>query len=254
MMFIEERLNNIMRLLQENGRIKVKDLSELYNVSEGMIRKDLQRLEKDGLIQRTYGGAILKRQLVKYEPIDIRMEENINSKNIIAQKAFKEINDEEIIFLDISSTNYLLAQLIAKSNKKITLVTNMTRVPSLFSTSSPSTIISIGGIYNPSLGGVVGSEAINTIQRYNFSKCFIGSCGVNLSNSTISNFDIEDGNTKKAIIQNSKEVYLLIDDTKFYIDGAYKFSNLESINCIISNDGIGENIKEKLENLNIKLK
>src|SRR5690242_3240793 len=124
-MFTEERLEQILSILNENGRVKVKELSERFNVSEGMVRKDLQRLERDGAIQRTYGGAILRRKISKSSPITDRMKSNLNSKKLISEKAFNLIEDEDVIFLEPSSIDFLLAKLIADSNKKVTLITNM---------------------------------------------------------------------------------------------------------------------------------
>lgn len=64
-MFMEERLEEILRILKKDGKVLVKDLSVKFNVTEGMIRKDLQKLEQEGLLKRTYGGAILERQTIQ---------------------------------------------------------------------------------------------------------------------------------------------------------------------------------------------
>ncbi|GEP63296.1 hypothetical protein CBE01nite_10640 [Clostridium beijerinckii] len=117
-MFTEERLEQILNILNKHGRVKVKELSEQFNVSEGMIRKDLQRLEKNGDLQRTYGGAILNRKISKLSSITTRMTVNLNSKELISKKAFELIEDGDIIFLESSSINFLLAKLIANSTKK----------------------------------------------------------------------------------------------------------------------------------------
>ena len=62
---MEERLEEILRILKKDGKVLVKDLSVRFNVNEGMIRKDLQKLEQEGLLKRTYGGAILERQTIQ---------------------------------------------------------------------------------------------------------------------------------------------------------------------------------------------
>ena len=61
---MEERLEDILEMLKRDGKVRVKDLSEKFNVSEGMIRKDLSKLEQHGNIKRTYGGAILERKII----------------------------------------------------------------------------------------------------------------------------------------------------------------------------------------------
>ena len=124
-MFTEERLEQILNILDKNGRVKVKDLSELFNVSESMIRKDLKKLESEGVLQRTYGGAILNRKFSSNIPIDSRMKVNLDTKELIAEKAFKLIDEGDVVFLESSSINFFLAKLIANSTKKITLITNI---------------------------------------------------------------------------------------------------------------------------------
>lgn len=118
-MFIEERYKYILDLLEKNGKVLVKDLSKEFNISESMIRKDLQFLEKENLLQRTYGGAInIKNTISSCESFNKRVEKNIDLKEIVAKKAFKEIKDNETIFLDSSTISYMIAKLIVKIIKK----------------------------------------------------------------------------------------------------------------------------------------
>ncbi|WP_024615721.1 DeoR/GlpR family DNA-binding transcription regulator [Clostridium sp. Ade.TY] len=253
-MFMEERLNEILELVKKNNKVLVKDLSNKFNVTESMIRKDLNKLEKEGLVERTYGGAILPRNLAESTNISNRLINNIDTKKIIATKAFENINDNDTIFLDISSTNYLLAELLSKSSKKITLVTNMVEITSLFNNPELNIeIICIGGMYNKKLGGVVGSEAIQSICKYRFNKSFIGSCGINIFDKSISNFDLEEGNTKKAIIESSNKTYLLIENKKFKFDGTYKFSTLSDINYIITESAPDNKIVKLINKIGVNI-
>lgn len=252
-MFIEERLDQIIDILNQEERVYVKDLSIKFNMSEPMIRKDLQRLEKEGKLKRTYGGAILERKKAESTSIEARLIKNIDIKAFIAEKAFQEIRDGDMIFLDISSINYLIAKLIAERNKKITVVTNMVEITALFSNNIDTEIICIGGMYNKVLGGVTGSAAIENILMYKADKAFIGSCGVNVYENSISNFDLEEGNTKKAIIKFSKKVYILIENEKFYFDGSYKFACLKDIDAIITDVELEHSIKDILIKKNIQL-
>ena len=102
-MFVSERLEKILNLINEQGKVEVNKLSKYFKVSKDLIRKDLSKLEEQGLLERTYGGAIKKRQLSKTITIASRISENIEDKEIIAKKALKELEENQIIFLDISS-------------------------------------------------------------------------------------------------------------------------------------------------------
>lgn len=252
-MFAEERLQQIVELLKKDGKVFVKDLSIKFNVTDGMIRKDLQRLEKEGKIKRTHGGAILKRNMAENTSISNRMIKNLSFKKAIAEKAFALIEENDIIFLDISSINFILAEVIAKSHKAITLLTNMVELTSFFKDTSMVTVICIGGIYNKKLGGVVGSEAIESIAKYRVNKAFIGSCGVNLQDQSISNFDLEEGHTKKAIIAAAKSTYIVMENEKFYYDGTYRFAYLKDVDGIITQEPPALEINEFMKKHHLQL-
>ncbi|SHE31051.1 DeoR/GlpR family DNA-binding transcription regulator [Clostridium fallax] len=252
-MFAEERSQEILNILNKNGKVLVKDLSVKFKVSEGMIRKDLQKLEKHGKLKRTYGGAITNRQIAEKTTISNRKIKNLNKKETISKKALTLIENNDTIFLDISSINLILAKLISKSDKKITLITNMIEIATIFDDTSNVKIICIGGIYDKKLGGIIGSEAIDAILKYRVNKAFIGSCGVNLQDNSISNFDLEEGNTKKAIISSAKVSYLLMEKEKFYYDGIYKFSHLNDIDGIICDAMPEQNICKTLKKYNVSI-
>ncbi len=236
-MFIEERYKYILELLEKNGKVLVKDLSKEFNVSESMIRKDLQSLEKKNLLQRTYGGAInIKNTISNCESFNKRVEENIPSKEIIANKAFNQIKDNETIFLDASTTSYMIAKLIVTNNKQITLITNMFEISSLIPTNSKTHFIFIGGDYNAFVGGSVGSYSIEQIKKYRCDKAFIGCSGMDLRDGSISTTISEDASTKKAIISISKELFLVMLNNKFETSSSFIFSNIVDFNGVITED------------------
>lgn len=233
-MFIEERHKYILDLIEKDGKVLVKDLSLQFGVSESMIRKDLQGLEKKKLLQRTYGGAInIKRTIINGESFFKRVEKNTDLKEIIARKACEEIIENDTIFLDASSISYLIAKMLLSSEKKLTIITNMVEISSMVALDSKINIIFIGGDYNPLVGGNIGSYAINQIQLYRCNKGFLGCSGINLIDGSISTAMSEDASTKKAILNISKETYLMALNERFNIDGIFNFSNIKHFNNII---------------------
>lgn len=254
-MFLDERLDKIMELLNKNKKVKVKELSQTFNVSEVMIRKDLQRLEIEGKLRRAHGGAILK-EIVHLSTLDERLINKTHQKNIIAKKIFDNILPEETIFLDVSSINYIAAELLAAQDKSIVLITNMPSLASLFRKHSKTDVIIIGGNYNKEIGGIVGSEAIDAIKKYKVDKAFLGSCGVNLTTGSITNFQSEDGNTKKSVISIAKKKYLVIEDKKFHCEGTFSFSSLKEFDFIITekkSELLSNEVKEISEKFLIEL-
>ena len=235
-MFIEERHEMILKLLKENGKVNVKELSKTFGISESMIRKDLQSLEKDNRLQRTYGGAIqIKRTLIDEEDFIIkRVQINRDAKLEIAHKSLNLIQNGDIIFLDISSTSYLLAKMLLNSDKKITIITNMPLLASMIKSTNEQKFIFIGGDYNTLVGGNIGSNAIEQISKYRCGKCFIGCIGVNLDDGSLTALNSDDSHTKKAIMDISKESYLFAPSVYFHQDGLYNFANLVDFKGIIT--------------------
>ncbi len=252
-MFMEERLEDILSILKREGKVRVKDLSEKFNVSEGMIRKDLCKLEQYGGIKRTYGGAILERKIEHNENTSSRVIMNLDEKENIAKIVIDEIEEEDVIFLDISSTNYMVSNMLTNCNKKITVITNMNRIAMEFDFNPNIDIIQIGGTYNKRLGGTVGAFSIEEIKKFKIDKAFIGAGGINIEDNFISNFNLDEAETKKAIINSSRTTYLLGDNTKFYKDGSYKFTTLNQVQYIITDKEPSINIIEALKETNVKL-
>lgn len=252
-MFMEERLEEILEIIKREGTVKVKDLSKRFHVSEGMIRKDLNNLEKKHNIKRTYGGAILEREIVNNEITTSRIISNIEEKENITKIAINQIEENDVIFLDISSTTYMMASLMYSLKKNITVITNMNRIPMLFDSMSNIDVVMIGGIYNKKLGGNIGSYSDDQIRNIKIDKAFIGVGGINLEENFISNFNIIESKTKETIIKASKKNYLLATKDKFYKDGSYKFGKIEDIDYIITDKSINENIIKEVNKFNVKI-
>ncbi len=233
-LFAYERHEEILKILHKAQKVMVKELYIHFNVTEDCIRKDLNKLEKEGKLTRTYGGAVSTRKNAEITLLPHRITENLDIKKIIANKAFLLLKDGETIFLDISTTNILLAQLIAHSNLQLTIVTNMVDILKAFDNGTTCRLISTGGIYNPIINGFVGSAANHIITQYNFDKVFIGVCGINVATDSITTMELEEGLSKKTIINAGKKVYIVMENRKFQFDGPYIFATTEKLTGIIT--------------------
>lgn len=253
-MFTEERLDEILNILNMQGKVKVKDLSQRFNVTEDCIRKDLKQLEHTGKLKRTYGGAIQVRQSSQIYDISEREKVDISAKSIIAEKALELIQDRETIFLDISTINILIAKALLKSHKRVIVVTNMLEIANILAMSGNNiTVVVAAGVLNKALNGFIGAAANDFIKKYKFDKAFIGSCGIDAFDKSITTFEIEDGITKAAIIQSSKKTFLVMENKKFNVDGNYKFAMIDDIDSIITDEKPNEQIIEILDNSEIEL-
>ena len=118
-----ERKNEILDKLRAEQRVLVSDLAEYYNVTEETIRRDLDKLEKEGYATKTYGGAILGNSTKTDLSYTIRNKTNVDAKNQIAALASRLIEDGDHLMLDDSSTSLYLAKKL-KEKKNLTVITN----------------------------------------------------------------------------------------------------------------------------------
>ena len=172
-MFAEERQEQIVRLVEQKGSVRVKELSEQFQVTEDCIRKDLTLLEKRGLLKKSYGGAIKRRVNTHDLHVSQRRDKNIEAKQKIAARAMELIKDGDMVFLDISTASLELAKLLVRSNMDITVVSNMIDIMLEFMTPTNVRFIFIGGCFSRGRDGFVGSYTDRRIGEFRFDLAFL---------------------------------------------------------------------------------
>lgn len=252
-MFTEERQKAIEICLREKGKVRVKELSEQFQVTEDCIRKDLKILENAGKLKRTYGGAILSQDYPLERDVVDRRNYHLDKKKIIASKAFKLIRNNETIFLDISTTNIELAKLLAASDRRVVVVSNMIDILQILAGNSAITAIGTGGTMYRTVNGFMGAATIEVIKEYSFDRAFIGSCGVDMTDCAITTLGVEDGLTKKAAIHSSRHKYVVMEKDKFYFNDSYKFAHFDDISGIVTDEFPDATIVTALEAAGVKL-
>jgi DeoR/GlpR family transcriptional regulator of sugar metabolism len=251
--FAQERLEKILYILNKEGKVVVKELSKRFEVTEDCIRKDLKQLESDGKLKRIYGGAVQKRQKAPLKDVLNRKHLDIDLKSKIARKAYGLLKANETIFLDISTTNILIAEEIASGDVPLTVITNMIDIMTALNKSEHVNLIATGGVLNRSLDGFVGATTIASVVQYKPDKAFIGSCGVDLEDQSVTTFDAEDAQTKRAIIKSAKKIVLVMSSEKFYYDGTCKFAELDQIDILVLDEIKDNNTKIEIEKLGIEV-
>lgn len=251
-MFAEERQNEIVGLVNKEGSVRVKELSERYGVTEDSIRKDLTLLEKKGLLKKTYGGAVKRRINVHDLSVAQRRDKNIEAKQKIAAKAIDLIKDGDMVFLDISTANLELAKLLVKSSLNITVVTNMVDIMLEFMVPTAIRVIFIGGGFSQGKDGFVGSYTIKQIMDFHFDIAFMGIVGVNLFDNSVATYMVEDGLTKSAIMEASKSTYMMLESRKLNMDGTYKYAKIDSFTGAVMDALPTAETMEKIKEYNIE--
>ena len=164
-----ERKNEILDKLRAEQRVLVSDLAEYYHVTEETIRRDLDKLEKEGYATKTYGGAILGNSTKTDLSYTIRNKTNVEAKNQIAAIASRLIEDGDHLMLDDSSTSLYLAKKL-KEKKGLTVITNSVELVVELSGVEGWTIILTGGRLKPESLALVGDQTQQSLRRYHVAQ------------------------------------------------------------------------------------
>ncbi len=208
-----ERKNQILEKLRNEQHVVVAELSQLYAVTEETIRRDLDKLEKDGFCTKTYGGAILGNSTKADLSYTIRNKTNVEAKKAIAVIAASHIQDGDHIMLDDSSTSLFLAKEI-KEKKRLTVITNSIQIIMELADVEGFTIMSTGGTLKPDSLALIGYQAQHSLQNYHVDKAFISCKGISLQHGVTDSNENHSLN-KKAMLQSASETFLCVDSSKF---------------------------------------
>ena len=252
-MLQQERHNQILAKLNLEGQVIVKELSQAFNVTEDCIRKDLTALEKAGLLKRIHGGAIQVRENLHTINVNERLKIHSPEKRIIAKKAVELIEPGTMVFLGISTINLEIAKLIYQRNLKITVVTNMIDIMEIFTRDCNTNLIFIGGELNRARDGFIGAITIEQIKKYKFDLSFLGVVGIDVFNNKVATYDINDGLTKKEVLNASRKCYMAGETIKFELDGNYLFGDISDFSGYICEGGLDSRIENKLKDIGIEI-
>lgn len=233
-MNMSKRHRFILDCLRESDYVDVPYLTDVLNVSEMTIRRDLARLEDEKLLLRVYGGARKMPPHIYEESLDNRLLENHAEKEAIAKYAASLVEDGDVIAMDASSTVFFMVDYL--QDKNITVITNNMSVVLGFSRSKTVDVIMLGGLLKKSSMYTYGYDVLNTLEKYNSNKAFISSTSLDVKHGLM-NVNIHESETKKAIINWADETYLLVDTSKFGKISYYNVTNLKNLDCIITNSG-----------------
>ena len=205
--------NKILTILRDEKHVIVSDLAKVFDVSEETIRRDLDKLEKEGYVAKTYGGAVINEEKDAELPYVVRKKANVAAKRKIADLVANLIMDGDSIILDASSTAVFIAQKI-KTKKNLSIITNSVEVLMELSDVSDWKIISTGGTLKGGIGALLGSQAEECLSRYHVDKAFISCKGVDREHGFTDSSDLHAA-VKRKMISSASQVFLAVDSSKF---------------------------------------
>lgn len=246
-----ERKDKIIQELHRHKKVLVSQLADSFKVTEETIRRDLEKLEQEGVVTRNYGGAVLNNHIQDDLPYQMRNTRNIEEKRAIASLLLSLINDEDTLMTDTSSTVFEALKLLESERDNLTIITNSVIILNEFNQTS-HTIISTGGSLRPKASSLIGPVARQTIQNYNVDIALFSCKGISMM-SGITDSNEPESELKQAMSQQARQTILLIDSSKFDLIGFVKMLEFKQIRYIITDRKPSDEWISFLENQDITL-
>lgn len=238
-MLPSERQKKFLDLLSTKDVVTIVEFIENFNVSIETVRRDLSILEKQGKIQKVYGGAKIKEPNLAELSMKKRMINKQLQKDSIGKKCSEFIEDGDCIFIDSGSTTYHIAKHI-KDKKNLTIITNSIPVVNELMNTDFEIII-IGGKIRHTEHSVVTYDYIFNFSQLNILKSFICAAGITIDNG-ISDFNMQEAVTRKTIIERSKEVFIASDSSKFGKNATINITPLDKVDYIVTDSYLDKNV------------
>lgn len=235
----QDRLTQIKHLLMQNQYINNNELAAAFGVSIATIRRDLDRLESEGVIRRIYGGAELidgtnqKRTVEEVPLYTSRADSSQLEKQAIAKKVVEKIPESCTVFIDNGTTVYEVAKLLA-NRKDLTILTNSLRTAVLLGSYPDLQAYCIGGIIKYDMlatAGIIASEALAFFPTIDV--CILSSDGF-VPSWGLRERSMETAMLKKAIVDRSKIVIAALDHTKFYATASAPICQTKHLTTVVT--------------------
>ncbi|WP_353057455.1 DeoR/GlpR family DNA-binding transcription regulator [Neobacillus niacini] len=240
-MFVTERRNKILALLKEKQRLTVLELATSLNVSEATLRSDLTKMEKEGLLTRTHGGAILNDLAAADTSFSARVKKNQKEKTQIAKRAFHFVEDKQCILLDASSTALEFANYLKQQSIRLTVVTTSAKAALELNENPDITVILIGGMMTKGSSAIEGTLGLSILDQVNIDIMFTSANGFT-PETGLTDFNLYEVQLKRELVHRAKIVVALIDHTKIGSNSSSIFAKTNQIDTIITDKELDDSI------------
>jgi len=246
-----DRRNEIVRMVNTNGRAKVEELSRHFNVSTVTIRNDLNYLEERGLIHRAYGGALTRKE-VAFDPTLIEKAKlHAEEKKRIGARAAEMVFDGDSIILDSGTTTIEIAKGL-RDRRDLTVMTNAINIATELAGLPGVTVMLTGGTLREKSFSLVGPNAELALKAFYFDKLFLGVDGLD-AESGLTTPNVLEARLNRVMIEMSRETIVVVDSSKFGRRSLSLIAPLDGIHSIITDSGISGEYRDILAERHIKV-
>ena len=228
-----ERKHEILDRLRREQRVLVSELAALYGVTEETIRRDLDKLEKEGYATKTYGGAIWGNSTKTDLSTTIRNKTNVEAKRTIGALMSRLILDGDHLVMDHSSTSLSVAKAL-RDKRDLTVVTNSMEIILELSSLSSCKVHSTGGVLRPESLALVGPQCVDSLSQFHVDKAILSCKGLDRTGG-VTDSNEQHAAVKRAMIAAASQAILVLDSSKFDKISFVKIAGITSFSCIVTN-------------------
>lgn len=250
-MTLAERHRYILDQLEKTGLVTVSDLAKELNVTMVTVRKDLKLLEDKGLLFRSHGSATSVSPYVSDRSVQVKKLEQVEEKRKIAEKALDFLEPNEAIIIGSGTTVGTFAQAIPR-NYPLTVLTSAMNVALALIDTTELELVQLGGVVRKSSSSAVGHFAEEMLKSFACSKLFLSVDGISLEHG-LTTSNMMEAHLNAEMIRSVQNTIVLADSQKFGRKGFGKICELEDIDVIITDSGIPEIYRERLEEKGIEV-
>jgi DeoR/GlpR family transcriptional regulator of sugar metabolism len=248
----EDRLKTIQHYLYAHGTSSIETLVDHLGASPATVRRDLARLEADGVIERTHGGARLAESSGLEIAFNLRERENLEVKRAIGRAAYRHLRPNSTVLMDAGTTVLQLARAIRLNPMPLTVITNGLALAQELVGLEGVEVILLGGQLRADNLSSVGPYAEKMLEEFWCDQLFLGTTAVNGEHDLMT-LDADEASINRKMLARASERVLLADSSKFGHRGPYRVANLETISSVISDDGLSETWREHIGTLGLTL-
>ncbi|MCE1252280.1 MAG: DeoR/GlpR family DNA-binding transcription regulator [Anaerolineae bacterium] len=243
-----DRHSKIVEIVTQNGQISIPEICDKFDVSEMTARRDLNELDRQGLLRRVHKGAVVNLGRSFEPPFSTRIVNNPEAKAKIGLRAAEMVVNGDSIALDVGTTTLEIVKGL-KGKKNLTIITSCLQVAiqvaDTLSLSDDVRLIIAGGIVRPRELSMIGAITQSVYQNYHVDKAFIGIAGISPEDG-LTEYNVDDAQTKQTIIKSALKKIIVADGSKLGLTTFATVAPLSSIDTIITDDTAPEDIVEQI--------
>jgi len=244
------RQQQMLSVVRETGFVSIQELAQRFKVTPQTVRRDINALSGKGLLQRHHGGAAvsLSTENMDYNSRKVHL---LQEKRRIAQLVAQHIPPRASLFINIGTTTEEVARALI-NHERLRVITNNLNVAAILSGNENLQVLVAGGMVRHRDCGIVGEAASDFIRQFKVDIGIVGISGIDMD-GTLLDFDFREVRTARAIMENSRKVFLVTDHTKFGRSAMVRLGSVDELDAVFTDRQPPQALTERIARAEVDL-